>query len=144
MQTLTSLLLPCLLWATSLGAQGPGYLGVVLRATEAAVVAEVVEGSAAAKVGLRPGDAMVAVDGEPTPTREAFVAAVQAHAAGQRLRVRLEVGADLFSEGAHGWQTIPSRRLLVHRPMCSCIQNHVLPLRRGQAPGIFTDIRRNS
>lgn len=92
MQTLTSLLLPCLLWATSLGAQGPGYLGVVLRATEAAVVAEVVEGSAAARVGLQPGDAMVAVDGEPTPTREAFVAAVQAHAAGQRLRVRVRRG----------------------------------------------------
>ena len=88
MQTLSSLLLPCLLWATTLGAQGPGYLGVVLRATEAAVVSEVVEGSAAAKVGLQPGDAMVAVDGAPTLTREAFVAAVQAHAAGERLRVR--------------------------------------------------------
>ena len=92
MQTLTSLLLPCLLWATALGAQGPGYLGVVLRAAEAAVVAEVVEGSAAAKVGLQPGDAMVAVDGEATRSRDAFVAAIQAHVAGDRVRVRFRRG----------------------------------------------------
>lgn len=70
-----------------------GWLGVYLdtERTEA-VVSEVIPGSPAAKAGLQAGDVLLAVDDKATATRQDFVAAIGAHAAGDRVRLKLRRG----------------------------------------------------
>jgi S1-C subfamily serine protease len=70
-----------------------GWLGVYLTADrEVAVVAEVIPGSPAARVGLQAGDELLAVDDTATPTRDAFLAAIAARRAGDRLQLTLRRG----------------------------------------------------
>jgi len=70
-------------------APGPGWLGVFLADADGAVVQEVIPGTPAAKAGIEAGDVLLAVDGEKTRTRDAFIAAIQGHQAGDRVRIEL-------------------------------------------------------
>ena len=69
-----------------------GALGIGLD--QLAVIGGVEEGGAAARGGLRAGDRIVAVDGEPVSLWSGFVALVQENA-GRTLAVTVERGADL-------------------------------------------------
>ncbi|MBL8729422.1 MAG: PDZ domain-containing protein [Planctomycetes bacterium] len=67
-----------------------GWLGVYLDPErEQAVVAEVIPESPAARAGLQAGDELLAVGDQATPTRDDLVAAIRAHKAGERLRIKL-------------------------------------------------------
>ncbi|HEB54585.1 MAG TPA: PDZ domain-containing protein [bacterium] len=69
----------------------PGWLGIYLADdTDVAKVAEVIPGTPAQKAGLQQGDLLLAVDDTETKTREAFIAAIRSHAAGDRVKLRLE------------------------------------------------------
>lgn len=68
-----------------------GWLGVFLDpASEAAVVTGVVDGSPAQKAGIVAQDVIVAVNDTATPTREALVAAVRTHKAGDKVRLKVQ------------------------------------------------------
>ncbi len=70
-----------------------GWLGVYLDpAAEAAVVVGVVDGSPAQKAGMKEGDIILAVGDTATPTRDALIAAVRAHKAGEKVRLKVERG----------------------------------------------------
>jgi serine protease DegQ len=58
-----------------------------LSSTEGAIVAQVSPGGPAERVGLRPGDVITAVDGQPTRTPEDFLAALRPHKPGDTLRL---------------------------------------------------------
>ncbi|MCK5943448.1 MAG: PDZ domain-containing protein [Planctomycetes bacterium] len=73
-------------------ALGPGYLGVFLQSSDEAIVSEVIPGTAAQKAGLKAGDVMLAVGDKETPTRDAFIAAIQSHEAGERVKLKLRRG----------------------------------------------------
>lgn len=67
-----------------------GWLGVYLDPDqERPVVVEVIPGSPAASAGLQAGDELLAVDDQATATREALVATIRAHKAGEDLRIRV-------------------------------------------------------
>ena len=67
-----------------------------LDSTEGVIVAGLAEGGPAARAGLRPGDVITAVDDEPTPTPEDFLAVLRAHEPGDTLAltVRRAGGSD--------------------------------------------------
>ncbi|MGE3175187.1 MAG: PDZ domain-containing protein [Planctomycetota bacterium] len=68
-----------------------GWLGIYLDGdSDRPRVLEVVPGSPAERAGLAAGDLIVALDGAATTTREAFVDAVRACKAGQKIRLRIE------------------------------------------------------
>jgi len=56
-----------------------------LPTTEGVVVLNVVPGGPADRAGLRPGDVITAVDGEPTPTPEDFLSLLRPHKPGDTL-----------------------------------------------------------
>jgi serine protease DegQ len=59
------------------------------------IVAQTVSGGPAAEAGLRPGDIITAVDGEPTRTPEDFLAVLRGHEPGDTLTVTVRSpGAD--------------------------------------------------
>ncbi|HEX5050794.1 MAG TPA: PDZ domain-containing protein [Planctomycetota bacterium] len=67
-----------------------GWLGVFLDGErDEAVVTEVIPDSPAAKAGLQVGDVFLAVGDKETATRDAFVAAIQAGQAGDRVSIKL-------------------------------------------------------
>lgn len=67
-----------------------GWLGVYLSTdAEQAVVAEVIPGTPAAKAGLKSGDVFLAVGETRTLSRDKFVAAVQKHEVGARVKIKL-------------------------------------------------------
>ncbi len=69
----------------------PGWLGVFLSAgVDHPEVAEVVPGSPAAEVGLKPGDRVLRVAGERTPSLEGFVAAMEKRAVGEKVRLEVD------------------------------------------------------
>ncbi len=73
-----------------------GFLGAVCVDAEGGVEIErIVPGSAAAGAGLAPGTIVVAIDGAPVATADAFVAAVGSHAAGESVRLTLAGGSEL-------------------------------------------------
>jgi len=90
MNPVSALFLPLLL------AMAPlldGWLGVYLEPERTeAVIGEVIPDSPAAKAGLQAGDVLLAVDDRATATREEFVAAIRAHAAGDRVRLKFRRG----------------------------------------------------
>jgi S1-C subfamily serine protease len=71
-----------------------GYLGVVVATVVGGGVrvASVVKGGPAAKAGIQPGDVIVAVDGQPTPTTEELQAVLPTLKPGQRVNVDLVRG----------------------------------------------------
>ena len=70
-----------------------GWLGVYLDPErDEPVITEVIPGSPAARAGLEAGDLLLAVDGQPTATRDEFVAAIRAHQAGDRLSLKVRRG----------------------------------------------------
>jgi S1-C subfamily serine protease len=72
-----------------------GWLGVYLDAErQEAVVAEVIPDSPAARAGLEPGDVLLAVEDQATPTRDEFVAAIRASRANTPIRLKLRRGAE--------------------------------------------------
>ena len=71
-----------------------GALGIGLE--QLAVIGGIVEGEAAERGGLRGGDRIVAVDGEPVSLWSEFVARVQASAE-QTLAVTVERGAEILT-----------------------------------------------
>jgi serine protease DegQ len=56
-----------------------------LSSTEGVVVLNVVPGGPAARAGIRPGDVIVAADGEPTATPEDFLSVLRPHKPGDTL-----------------------------------------------------------
>ena len=70
-----------------------GYLGVQLEGRRdggsGALVADVVPGSAAAEAGIKVGDVVVAVDGEPITGQAGLVATIRTRAPGERAEVSL-------------------------------------------------------
>lgn len=82
-------LLSTLLASTPAAAGGPGAFGARMKASAQAIVSAVEPGGAAAAAGVRVGDMLLAVDGVATPTREAFLRALQACSPGDRLTIRL-------------------------------------------------------
>ena len=67
-----------------------GWLGVYLDAeNDQAVISEVIPGTPAARAGLKAGDILLAVGDIRTPTREDFIAAIEASEAGARSSIRL-------------------------------------------------------
>ncbi len=56
---------------------------------QGALVREVDEGSPAAEGGLQPGDIIVEVDGEITPTSDAVIAKVQGHNEGDEIKLKV-------------------------------------------------------
>lgn len=72
-----------------------GWLGVYLDVErQEAVVAEVIPDSPAARAGLEPGDVLLAVDDQATPTRDELVAAIRAARANAPIRLKLRRGAE--------------------------------------------------
>jgi S1-C subfamily serine protease len=73
--------------------QGDAWLGIYLSDDDgAAVVAEVIPDSPAAKAGMLPGDVLLSFGDSTTPTAAAFRAAVAAAKSGDRVRIRLRRG----------------------------------------------------
>jgi S1-C subfamily serine protease len=74
------------------GAVARPYLGVQARVTEdgATVVAQVAAGSPAAGAGIRPGDAIVAVDGERVGEGGAFIDLLYLHDPGDTVALTIE------------------------------------------------------
>jgi S1-C subfamily serine protease len=70
---------------------GRGYLGVSLTDDGSGGVGTqaVTDGSAAARAGLRAGDRILSLDGHPTDDYAQVVELVQAHAAGERVQLRI-------------------------------------------------------
>jgi S1-C subfamily serine protease len=70
-----------------------GYMGVQLDhrtdGGSGALVADVVAGSAAAKAGIKVGDVVVAVDGEPITGQAALIATIRDLAPGESVTVSL-------------------------------------------------------
>lgn len=67
-----------------------GWLGVYLAADEdAAVVAERIPDSPAARAGLQAGDVILAVDGKAVASREALIDAVRGRKAGEKVQLKL-------------------------------------------------------
>ena len=82
------------------------WLGVALGPHESGVaITSVVEGSAAATEGIRPGDVVREVDGQPVRTPDAVIAAVARHAAGGAAVI------DLIRDGQ------PQRKSVTPRPL---------------------------
>ena len=78
---------------------GDGWLGVTLEdSSEQPKIAEVIPDSPAERAGLRPGDVFMAIDGEAIADVEALVEAIQAHDAGDRVRLRIRRGADAIDD----------------------------------------------
>ena len=73
------------------------YLGVATatstEGTEGAEVAEVVSGSPAAEAGLKQGDVVTELDGEPIAGTEDLVAAIAAHKPGEAVTLEIERGS---------------------------------------------------
>ncbi len=73
--------------------QDPDTIGALgIGVEQVAIIGGIVEGEAAERAGLRPGDRIVAVDGEPLYLWRQFVARVQ-QSAGKPLNVTVERGA---------------------------------------------------
>lgn len=67
-----------------------GWLGIFLEdRSDAAIVAEVIPDSPAAKAGLQAGDELLAVDDQATATRDQFVAAIRKGKPGDRVSIKL-------------------------------------------------------
>lgn len=68
-----------------------GYLGVATEMTDAGhlVVVDVIDGSPSQQAGLQAGDALLTLDGEVLSNQPQFSAAVRAHAAGDRVKLRV-------------------------------------------------------
>jgi S1-C subfamily serine protease len=70
-----------------------GYLGVSMGAPtggqDGALVQDVASGSPAAKAGLRPGDLVVAIDGQPVADPGEMSARVRAHKPGDRVAMKV-------------------------------------------------------
>lgn len=85
-----------------------GYLGIDVRElspqelnqiglhTRAFEVVDVVEGSPAARAGLRQGDLLLGIEGEPLASREAAARVIANHKPGERLGLALARGRQLF------------------------------------------------
>src|SRR5688572_1646125 len=69
-----------------------GWLGIYLASSDEPVVAEVIPGSPAAKAGLRVGDQILAVDDQPTPTRDELIEAIGSKKVGDRVQLKLRRG----------------------------------------------------
>lgn len=67
--------------------------GLGVETEKGAVVADLVEGAPAATAGLRTGDVIVAVDGEPVDDPVDLVQTIAAHAPGDRVRLDIERGS---------------------------------------------------
>ncbi|MBL8731042.1 MAG: PDZ domain-containing protein [Planctomycetes bacterium] len=94
MSTLTAAMFPLLL----LSPLTDPWLGIYFdMEREAAVVGERIPGSPAEKAGIEAGDVLLGVDAASTPTREAFVAAIRAHRAGDTITVRARRGGQDLS-----------------------------------------------
>jgi S1-C subfamily serine protease len=66
------------------------YLGIRIGQTAAGVyVGAVTPGGPAAKAGIRVGDVIAAIDGQPTPTADALGAALAAKKPGQTVAVKI-------------------------------------------------------
>ncbi|HVU90221.1 MAG TPA: PDZ domain-containing protein [Pirellulales bacterium] len=71
----------------------PGMLGVTLNESAGAVTAgEVSMGGPAVVAGLRSGDQIVAVDGQPVTSKAQILAAVNKHRAGNRISLAIKRG----------------------------------------------------
>src|SRR5688500_3953392 len=67
-----------------------GFLGVRGAAAESALrIAEVVPESPAEKAGLKAGELIVKIDGEAVTTVQDYVKSIQAHRAGDEVRLTL-------------------------------------------------------
>lgn len=85
-----------------------GYLGIDVRElspqelnriglrTRAFEVVDVMEGSPAAQAGLRQGDLLLGIEGEPLASREAAAQVIANHKPGERLGLALARGRQLF------------------------------------------------
>lgn len=63
-----------------------------LKSTEGVIVAAVAEGGPAARADVRPGDVITAVDGQPTPTPESFLARLRQYEPGDTLTLTIRRG----------------------------------------------------
>ena len=84
----------------------PGTIGVVVRAQDAAVVVDAVrKGGAAERLGLRPGDVVVRLNGEPIDTPRRFYRLVTDAAPGSAVTL------DVLHDGAPAVYVLPVRQI---------------------------------
>lgn len=92
-----------LVWAASPASAAVGYLGAGFDVyTDASLrVREVRPGSPAEKVGMRPGDIVLAIDGQPPGTAEEVAQVMKSTRPGQTMSFRLQRGGQVLTVSAH-------------------------------------------
>lgn len=117
-----------------------GPLGVRLdKDAETAEVYEVIRGTPAAKLGIRKGDVILRVDGQPTPTPQALVQVLRSKPrfTGDALPLEVQRGEELLQLEA----TLTARPTLVGEPAPPWAPTRWGNLAEGQEPPTLESLK---